>query len=163
MRISTKILPGVVLLVLASCASYDGRGLRPGASTEGEVRLVMGEPAMQFQNSDGSRRLAYPRGPLGHQTFMADVGRNGILEDIEPVLRDGVFNAIQPGLSRDEVLRMIGPPSGTMSFPRLGHVAWDYKYKDTYGYAAIFSVTFDREGSVVSKISQRIDRNDGRR
>jgi hypothetical protein len=163
MGTSTKILPAVVMLVLASCASYGGRGLRPGASTEAEVRQVMGEPAMQFQNSDGSRRLAYPRGPLGHQTFMADVSPNGILEDIEPVLRDGVFHGIQPGLTRDEVLRMIGPPRDTMSYPRLGHVSWDYKYRDTYGYDAIFAVTFDREGRVVSKISLRIDRNDGLR
>jgi hypothetical protein len=145
--------------VLASCASYDGRGLRPGASTEAELRQVMGEPAMQFANPDGSRELAYPRGPLGSQTFMAHVSREGIVQAIEPVLSDGTFNAIQPGMTEDQVLRMIGPPRETMAFPRLGHVAWDYKYQDTWGYQAIFSVTFDRDGRVVSKISQRLERN----
>lgn len=155
-----KILPALLAaFVAASCASYDGRGLRAGASTEAELRQVMGEPAMQFSNSDGSRQLAYPRGPLGSQTFMAHVSRDGIVRAIEPVLSDGTFNAIQPGMTQDEVLRMIGPPRDTMSFPRLGHVSWDYKYTDTWGYLAIFSVTFDRDGRVVSKISQRFERN----
>ena len=157
---SMNILPALLLaLTLASCASYDGRGLRPGASTEAQLRQVMGEPAMQFSNGDGSRQLVYPRGPLGTQTFMAHVSRDGIVQAIEPVLSDATFNAIQPGMTQDEVLRTIGPPRSTMAFPRLGHVAWDYKYQDTWGYPAIFSVTFDRDGRVASKISQRIERN----
>jgi hypothetical protein len=145
----------VLALLLAGCASYDGRGLRPGASTEAEVRATMGEPAMQFPNPDGSRQLAYPRGPLGLQTFMVHVGRDGILRSVEPVLSDVTFDAIQPGVAQEAVLRMIGPPRDTMTFPRQGHGAWDYKYQDTWGYPAIFSVTFDREGRVVSKISRR--------
>lgn len=147
--------PFVFALLLAACASYGGRGLRPGASTEAEVRATMGEPALQFSNPDGSRQLAYPRGPLGLQTFMVHMGRDGILRSIEPVLSDVTFNAIPPGLTQEGVLRMVGPPRDTMTFPRLGHVSWDYKYEDTWGYPAIYSVTFDREGRVVSKISRR--------
>jgi hypothetical protein len=147
--------PFVFALLLAACASYGGRGLRPGASTEAEVRATMGEPAMQLSNPDGSRQLAYPRGPLGLQTFMVHVGSDGILRSVEPVLSDVTFNAIRPGVTQEQVLRMIGPPRDTMTFARLGHVAWDYKYYDTWGESAIFSVTFDREGRVVSKISRR--------
>ena len=155
-----NILPVLLLvLTLGSCASYDGRGLRPGASTEAELRQVMGEPAMQFSNRDGSRQLVYPRGPQGTQTFMAHVSRDGIVQAIQPVLNDGTFNAIRPGLTKEDILRMIGPPRDTMAFPRLGHEAWDYKYTDTWGYPAIFSVTFDSDGRVVSKITQRIERN----
>ena len=40
-----------------------------------------------------------------------------------------------------------------------GNYAWDYRFVDTWGYTAIFSVTFDRTGIVVSKISQRIERD----
>jgi hypothetical protein len=40
-----KILPVLLsALVLASCASYGGRGLLPGTSTEAQLREVMGEP-----------------------------------------------------------------------------------------------------------------------
>ena len=148
--------------LLAACASYDGHGLRVGASTEAEVRSVMGAPAMEFEGSDGSKRLAYPRGPLGTQTFMADVGKDGVLKSVRPVLNDDVFYRIQPGMTRDEVLRMIGPPGETMTFPRLGQVSWDYRYMDTWGYLAIFSVNFDANGVVVSKFTRRVERDRGR-
>jgi hypothetical protein len=150
-------------LVLAGCASYSGYGLRPGVSTEAEVRSVMGMPAAEFAEGDGSRRLVYPRGPLGTRTFMADVGADRRLTAVTQVLDDDTFYHIQPGLTREDVVRMIGPPGQTMAFPRSGHTAWDYRYTDTWGYLAIFSVTFDREGIVVSKITQRVERDRGAR
>ena len=148
--------------LLAGCVSYGGASLRPGASTEAEVRSVMGEPGLVIPESDGSKRLVYPRGPLGTQTFMVDVGRDGVLKAVQPVLNDGVFNAIRPGWTRDQILHAIGPPGDTMHFARSDTTAWDYKYRDTWGYTAIFSVPFDRDGIVVSKLSTRIERDDGR-
>lgn len=157
----TLTLFGLATL-LAACASYDGHTLRAGASSEAEVVGVMGAPAMQFESGDGSRRLVYPRGPLGTQTYMADVGKDGILRAVKPVLNDDVFYRIQPGMTRDEVLRMIGPPGETMTFPRLGQVSWDYRYMDTWGYVAIFSVNLDANGIVVSKFTRRVERDRGR-
>ena len=40
--------------------------------------------------------------------------------------------------------------------------SWEYRYMDTWGYLAIFSVTFDRNGIVVSKFSRRLDRDKSR-
>ena len=156
-----RTLSITAVLVAAGCASYDGYSLRPGASTEAEVRAVMGAPAAEFREADGSSRLAYPRGPLGTQTFMADLGPDGVLRGVQPVLGDGSFNRIQPGLTRQDVLRMIGPPGETMTFSQSGNTAWDYRYVDTWGYRAIFSVTFNPSGVVVSKISQRLERDRG--
>jgi hypothetical protein len=144
--------------VLAGCASYDGSSLRAGAP-ESEVRAVMGAPAVEFANADGSKRLAYPRGPLGTQTFMADVGRDGNLRSVTRVLTDDTFFQIKPGLTRDDVLRTIGPPGETMHFPRSGQDSWDYRYQDTWGYLAVFSVNFDQSGTVVSTFKRRIDRD----
>ena len=157
-----KTLPALgFALTLAACAAYDGHTLRAGASTEAEVRGVMGAPAMEFAGDDGSKRLAYPRGPLGTQTFMADVGQDGTLKAVRPVLNDDTFYRIRPGLTREEVLRMIGPPGETMHFSRLDQTAWDYRYVDTWGYLAIFSVIFDSNGIVVSKITKRLERGRG--
>lgn len=75
------------------------------------------------------------------------------------VLNDDILQEIRTGQTREEVARVIGPPVQTMHFPRLDHTAWDYRYVDTWGYPAVFSVTFDAQGRVVSKISQRIERN----
>lgn len=155
-----RILPSIVLpLFLAGCAGYGGAGLQAGVSNELEVRRTMGEPALELPNPDGSRQLAYPRGPLGHQTFMVQVGRDGILQAVRPALNEDHFHRIQPGLTRDDVLRLIGPPREVMEFPRLKQVAWDYLYRDAWGYLAIFSVMLDMQGRVVGKTSRRIERN----
>jgi hypothetical protein len=72
---------------------------------------------------------------------------------------DDVFNTIHAGMARDEIQRMIGLPDETMRFPLSNTVAWDYRYYDTWGYLAVFSVTFADDGRAVSKISRRL--NDG--
>ncbi len=53
---------------------------------------------------------------------------------------------------------MIGPPGETWEFPRMQQVAWDYRFVDTWGYTAVFSVMFNPEGIVVGKFTRRIER-----
>jgi outer membrane protein assembly factor BamE (lipoprotein component of BamABCDE complex) len=156
-----RIVSCALAALVTACAAYSGAGLKPGVTTEGEVVAAMGRPAATFPNRDGSRRLAYPKGPLGTQTYMADIAPDGRLQAISQVLNDQVFSRIQPGLTRDDVLRLIGPPGSTMRFPISGNDAWDYRFVDTWGYTAVFSVTFNRDNIVVSKISQRIERDRG--
>lgn len=155
-------LLAAAFVLLAACASHSGYTLRPGVSTEQEAVATMGAPAMTFANPDGSRQLAYPRGPLGLETFMVDVGRDGLVTGVRQVLGDDTFNRIRPGMTREDVLRMIGPPGDSMDFPRLQQESWEWRYMDTWRYIAIFSVNFDRGGVVVSKFSRRLERNDGR-
>ena len=146
------------LVLAASCAAYDGSGLRAGASSEADVRQAMGAPAMEMRDPDGTRHYYYPRGPLGHQTFVADIGSDGTLHAVRGVLSDDVFNAIRPGLTGDEVLRMIGPPREKAYFDRLEQTAWDYKYVDAWGYPAILSVMLNRSDIVVGKVTRRIEK-----
>ena len=161
-----RILAAIFLATaLAGCAAYTaygGAGLQPGSSTEAQVRATMGSPALAFANPDGTRLLAYPRGPLGTQTFMVDIDADGRLRAIRQVLNDDTFYRIQPGLTEEDILRMIGPPGDRMAFSLSGNYAWDYRFVDTWGYTAIFSVTFNRDHVVVSKISQRIERDKSR-
>lgn len=154
---------GLFLAILAGCASYGGYNLRPGSSRVDEVLRTMGTPAMEFPNPDGSRRLAYPRGPMGLETFMVDVDRDGLVRDVRQVLSDDVFNRIRAGMTRDEVLRMIGPPGDRMEFPRLQQESLEWRYMDTWHYVAFFSVNFTRDGIVASKFTRRLERNDSRR
>ena len=98
-----KLLLATLLLLLAGCASYDGRGLRPGQSGENEVLGLMGSPAWQWRNADGSRLLAYPRGPMGVHTYMAHIGADGKLARIENVLTPEFFARIEAGLQVKDV------------------------------------------------------------
>jgi outer membrane protein assembly factor BamE (lipoprotein component of BamABCDE complex) len=142
-------------LALAACAMPSR--LPPGAS-EAQVRAVMGAPAMEFSAPDGSRQLAYPTGPLGQHTYMAYLTPDGRLDRVEQVLDDVRFQAIQPGMTKDELLRFIGPPFQTGRFPNLRQTAWDYRFRDTWGYEAILSVMLDDNDVVVGRVIQRIDR-----
>jgi outer membrane protein assembly factor BamE (lipoprotein component of BamABCDE complex) len=83
----------------------------------------------------------------------------GLLANAGPPRSDEVFGRIAPGMTNDDVRRLVGPPDETMRFPMSNTLSWDYYYQDTWGYMAIFYVTFGADGRVVTKISRRI--NDG--
>lgn len=148
----------LAFLLAAGCAAT-GSTLQPGAS-ETQVRSTMGTPALELRDTDGTRRLYYPRGPLGNQTYVATLNSSGSLMEVGNVLSDGTFNGIRPGMTEAEVLRMIGPPREKGYFANLGQTAWDWKFMDTWGYESIFSVMFDKNGIVVSKFTRRIERFD---
>jgi outer membrane protein assembly factor BamE (lipoprotein component of BamABCDE complex) len=83
----------------------------------------------------------------------------GPLANGGPPRSDEVFSHIAAGMTKDDVQRLIGRPDDTMRFPLSNTVAWDYRYYDTWGYMAIFSVTFSPDGRALSKITTRV--NDG--
>ena len=55
-------------ILLAGCASFDGRGLMPGQSTAADVESVMGAPAEKRQVANGETWYFYPRQPYGRMT-----------------------------------------------------------------------------------------------
>jgi outer membrane protein assembly factor BamE (lipoprotein component of BamABCDE complex) len=152
---TVRYVPCLLLALLASACAV--QGVRPGA-TESEILQTMGAPALELRDPDGSRHLAYPTGPFGLQTHMARIGPDGRLRALEQVLDDGRFHTIQPGMTREELLRLIGPPAETMRFDNLRQTSWDYRFRDTWGYLAILSVMIDDQGLVASRITRRIER-----
>jgi len=137
------ILLGAALL--SACAAYSGSGLKPGTATLAEVVQVMGEPAMRWQDADGSVQLSYPKGPAGPQSLMVRVGKDGKLQSIRNVLVPEVTAKIVAGMSKEEVLRLIGPPiadRSTYSKAR-DELAWDWRYEEMPSELSYFSVLFD--------------------
>ena len=137
-------------LTLAGCAS-----LQPGISTESQVLASLGEPAARFRDPDGGATWAYPHGPLGFETFMARFASSGRLIAIDGVLHPLQFARVIPGLDRDQVQRLIGPPGNVAAFPRRGEMVWDYRFMDTWGMPSQFSVIFDAEWRVKSTLTWR--------
>ena len=70
---------------------------------------------------------------------------------------DATFAHVVSGMPESEVAQMLGRPDETMRFPLSHNEAWDYRYYDTWGYLAIFSVTFGPDGRVASTISNRVN------
>jgi len=73
-----------------------------------------------------------------------------------PDRSDALFSRIAAGMAQDEVLREFGRPDETMAFPMSHTHAWTYIYRDTWGFAAEYSVTFDASDRVVALLSKRI-------
>ena len=138
-------------LLLAACASYDGRGLKPGAASLEDVHALMGQPALHWQDPDGSRQLAYPRGPAGMDTFMVRLGPNGKLQSIENVLDEEHLATVRAGMSKEQVLRVLGPPDAnlTVYFKARDELAWDWRYRTSFNEPWRMMVLFDATAGTV--------------
>jgi hypothetical protein len=147
----------ILTMLLAACASFSGHGLKPGEARLEDVQGLMGPPALRWQDADGSVQLAYPRGPLGFHTFMVILGPNGRLQSIENVLEEKSFARIRARMTKDEVLRVLGPPdySRSVYFKARDELVWDWRFCQLYGNAARFLVLYDgASGTVRSTMIQ---------
>jgi hypothetical protein len=147
----------ILTMLLAACASFSGYGLKPGEARLEDVQALMGPPALRWQDADGSVQLAYPRGPLGFHTFMVMLGPNGRLQNIGNVLEEKSFARIRARMTKDEVLRVLGPPdySRSVYFKARDELVWDWRFCQLYGNAARFLVLYDgASGTVRSTMIQ---------
>jgi hypothetical protein len=145
MRLFISILSACLLV---ACASYSGRGLKPDESRLEDVLRVMGSPAMQWQDPDGTQQLAYPRGLY---TFMVDIGADGKMQKIENIMHMKTFKRIQPGMTKSQVLRILGPSesSGTAYYKARDELVWEWRYCDEWNERARFEVLFDGSKEMV--------------
>lgn len=136
---------------LSACAGYDGRELVVGQAGVDDVLRLMGKPALEWQEADGSRRFAYPRGPLGVHTYMVLAGPDGRLKSIENVMDSRHFARIVAGMGKTEVLKVLGPPvpGWTVHFPARDELVWEWRYCDDWNRLARFEVLFDGTREVV--------------
>lgn len=123
-------------VLCAGCINMsDPMRLAPGASAA-QIREWLGEPTGRYPLDSGAQRLEYARGPYGKQTWMLDVDASGRLLAATQVLDEKRFGTIRAGMTRDEVLRLIGRPSNT------GFVGWQKQTVWSYRYASPFCQWF---------------------
>lgn len=152
---SVAILAAV--LVLAGCAGF-GSHFQPGVTGQNEVQQEMGKPRAVLESSGGITIWQYPTSPLGLLTYIARFDSKGSLLSFEQVLDDAHFAKIEIGrTTNNEVSSLIGPPWRTIHFSRQQQTAWDYLYRDLWGFRVEQSIVFDAAGVVVSKPQRRLD------
>jgi hypothetical protein len=147
-----RVLPFVLCAAaLTGCGSYSGRYLKPGESTLQDVRASMGKPALQWDDPDHSTQLSYPRGPAGFQSYMVYLDPSGRLQRIENVMDPASFQRIRPGMTENEVLRILGPPvpEWTSYFEARRERVWEWRYCDEMSQKARFDVLFDGDRHTV--------------
>lgn len=144
-------------LIVSACAGYGGGNLDPGVSTRADVLASMGQAAMSWRNPDGSEQLAFPRGPTGTQTFMAYMGPDGKLQRIEKVLDAEHISRIRIGMSKDEVLRILGPSGAewTQTFARKNEISYSWLYCNSSNNEEFIDVNFDATVGEVRSTGQR--------
>lgn len=135
----------LALAVLPSaCANFSA--ISPGDSAT-TVEARVGAPGAVWKNSDGSEVWEYPQGFYAVQTFMVAFDSYHAVREVREVLNESYFSRIRPGMSREDVRRLIGKPREIWYFPARDEETWTWRYYDiTYRF---FNVLFDRsEGTV---------------
>ena len=148
-RIGATFVIGLVVLLLASCASFTAAPLAAGMP-EADVIARLGRPTHVFVNPhDSGRILEYMNGPFGQTTYFARLDPDGRLSGYEQVLTTQKFAQIQIGaMTKFDVVRLIGTPSETsyLALPKLE--VWSYPYKENPVSDSMMHVHFDDAGVV---------------
>jgi hypothetical protein len=143
-----SVLALVLTLLLAGCASFNGRGLVPGKSTGAEATALMGEPAQRLALPDGGSALYFSRLPGGRAMYVVTVGSDGVMKSIEQRMEPAVFAKVVANTwTKKEVSELLGPPGNQGRFERLQRDWWEYRYRQTPDYRVV-TVQFSYDGVV---------------
>jgi hypothetical protein len=149
MRLRSVLFAVLLASGCAGPASFVGRP----AGELGALGRAIGE----YPNPDGSRSVAFSPGYYSGLTYMAEVDAAGTVRAVRQALVEESFQQVVPGMTREQVLRLIGPPLDSVDFTRQRETSWEYRFMDAWGYRAFFYVNFDPRGIVVSKLTRRLE------
>lgn len=143
--------------LLPACDAVNLPQIKPGATTAAEVLQRMGEPGFRHRNDDGTATWEYSRQPAGVHCYMISFDRQDVVSRLEQVLSDEYYARVRPGMSKDEIRRLLGAPGSRMVFDNLREEIWEWRIQgvlptdETY-----FMVHFDTGHGAVKKTSQRV-------
>ena len=147
-------------LLIAGCASFDGRSLVPGKATEAEVTALMGAPALELKRPNGDTWLYFTRYPFGRATFVATVGPDKVLRGIEQRLNYRDITKVKQGMRADEVRELLGPPREIMRLPRQQRDVWEYPWRHAVKELRMLWVQFSDDGVVREVVEMHDYEND---
>jgi hypothetical protein len=122
--LATAVFP--LLLVVAGCASYDGYTLKPGQATSADVERVMGKP-VETRKVRGQTLLYYSREPNGGAIFVARIGPDDRLIDVEDRLTDANVAKIVPDVTTaGQLQNLLGPPWEKVHYALSNSTVWTW-------------------------------------
>ena len=128
-RLFLTIFVLCVVAIVSACAGY-----APSADTVGQPREALiqklGQPEREYA-VDGKRKLQFPRGPGGSHTYFVYLDDEDRVVDWEQVLTEARFNQILPGMTKDQVIDLIGISRITHGLARERGYVWHYRYWNT--------------------------------
>jgi outer membrane protein assembly factor BamE (lipoprotein component of BamABCDE complex) len=135
------------------------KDLTPGVTTEAQIRDQMGEPETTRTYTNGSKRLEYPRGPAGTTTYFVDIDANGRFVAVTQVLTAENIAKIRPGMTQDEVRRILGKPTTISVYPLKQETVWSWHWEEGgVTRDAMFNAHFGPDGIVSTTSRSDIQR-----
>jgi hypothetical protein len=142
-------LIAVAALLLAGCASNNGRGLVGGQSTAADVEALMGVPAEKLKAADGDTLWFYPRQPSGRQMYAARIGPDGRMRSMEQTLTEQNIRNLVPGVTTiAQAHEILGPPGRISRFERQQRDLWEYTMINNQQWDYFLDVQFSYDGIV---------------
>lgn len=141
------------LLSLLGCDQERIAQLEEGVATEADVRQQFGVPEIEYPEADGSRTLAFPRQPEGRTNYMITIGPDGRMSALRQVLKPADFAKVRPGMSREEVRRLLGRPGKQQVYAANPNEDWSWFWLDRQE-KRVHIVTFNPEGRVLSSVDE---------
>ncbi|MDO9133155.1 hypothetical protein [Hydrogenophaga sp.] len=114
--------------LLSACSGYGPPKDLTGLMAD-QVVAAMGPPDAQ-RVVEGGTRLEFPRGPAGRHTWFVYLDASGRATRAEQVLTEENFIRINPGMSQDDVLLLLGRPGEVQGLARSRGTVWSYRYEN---------------------------------
>ena len=133
-----------LLTGLSGCAALQAPQAVVGQS-EAEVVSRLGPPTGRYSLGTSGQRLEYATGPYGRTTLMVDLASDGRVSASEQVLTEANFARVRNGMSRDDLLLLLGRPADKAG-EYMNRQTWSWRYPT---YDCLWArVTLTAEGRV---------------
>ncbi len=150
-------LSAIAAIALPACDFVNLPEIRPGITTQAEVRSRMGEPGFIHNNEDGSETWEYSRQPAGVHCHMISFGRDQIVSRMDQVLNEANYARARPGQSQAEIRRLFGAPASKAIFKNQREEVWEWRIESQLlAEEKFLNVHFDLESGLVKKAGTRV-------
>lgn len=127
---------------LAGCDYVAQKKLVAGQHTEHDVRALMGVPTLIWDRPGGGKDWDYVRAPQGIETIRVTIGPDGRYQGMVNLLTEANFANARPGMSGEELTRLLSRPTDVEKYPLKPEVVWSWRYEQD-GRRQRFNAHFD--------------------
>jgi hypothetical protein len=148
--LGSALLAAVLTAGLSGCATpIKDERLRPGVSTGAELMQYYGTPSRVWPEADGGRTLEYATQPFGQTCYMVRLDAQDRFVSAVDALAPAQRERVQPGMTPEQVTRMLGRERTRVFFRNSGEDVWDWNVPpEMNGYLLRFNVHF-KDGVVL--------------
>ena len=154
-RLRTLGLGGLLgsALWLAACDPQAIKELEEGVATEADVVQRFGQPERVWPEAGGAKTYEYNRQPEGMRNYMITIGTDGKMSALRQVLAPHHFAKVQPGMTQEQVRRLLGKPGKQVTYELKQETEWDWHWTDAPAQEKLFTVVFGADGRVLRAAS----------